>query len=693
MAKYSRKSNRPAELSQTSELWILRILVELGAHREFLNQHDFSIDMLAYALGLGHWISRPPDEFDRATVLAELRRRLARAERVVSAARLPSSLQRNVARLKELVGLTDADCGVLEFVVTIHNDRMLDAAADCLGSLSTLGVYHALAAALDIPEREIRDSLGPQGALVRSGLVALDRAHTGQLRMKLDLISHKFGDAIASVDADPVTLLRDIVAPAGPAHLTLADYEHVATSLEVLRPHLKRSIAAAKRGVNVYLHGASGTGKSQLVKLLAQELGCELFEVASEDSDGDPVSGDRRLRALRAAQSFFSQRKALIVFDEVEDVFSDGDFGRKSVAQTRKAWLNRMLEDNPVPALWLSNSIEGIDPAFIRRFDMVFEMPVPPKAQRRRILDAACGDLIPAEQLARIAESDALAPAVVTRAAAVMRTIRDDVESTRMEVVFGNLIDWTLKAQGHRTLRRADANRLPGLYDPAFIAADADLPEIASGLVESRAGRLCLYGPPGTGKSAFARWLADTLQVPLLVKQGSELMSKWLGESEKNIAAAFAQADAEKALLLIDEVDGFLMDRRGAARSWEVTLVNEMLTQMESFSGVFVASTNLMEGLDQAALRRFDLKVRFDYLKPAQSGVLLCRYCAEWGMTAPSPADLGRVERLLALTPGDFATVGRQHRFRRIRSAADFIAALEGECALKPGMKRAIGFY
>jgi hypothetical protein len=90
-------------------------------------------------------------------------------------------------------------------------------------------------------------------------------------------------------------------------------------------------------------------------RALAQELGCELFEVASEDSDGDPVQGESRLRAFRAAQCFFSRRRAIILFDEVEDVFNDGDgsFGGQSTAQKRKAWMNRTLEENAVPTLWL----------------------------------------------------------------------------------------------------------------------------------------------------------------------------------------------------------------------------------------------------------------------------------------------------------------------------------------------------
>lgn len=121
----------------------------------------------------------------------------------------------------------------------------------------------------------------------------------------------------------------------------------------MLRPYLQRALVSGRRGVNVYVHGNPGTGKSQLARTLAAEMGCELFEVASEDAEGDPVSGKHRLRAFRAEQSFFSQRQALIVFDEAEDVFNDGGgtFGQKSTAQTSKAWINRMLEDNAVPAL------------------------------------------------------------------------------------------------------------------------------------------------------------------------------------------------------------------------------------------------------------------------------------------------------------------------------------------------------
>jgi transitional endoplasmic reticulum ATPase len=682
-------------LDPVIQLWLLRMLVPLGGQQGFVAPYGFRDDVLANSIGLGNWLDPSSKDHDLKAIQSQLRQLHQQAEKRWSKALVPDRLRQNTKRLSCLVALSEADCRVLEFAVSIHNERLLDDTADLLGQLSSIKLFHALSAILALPENEIRRSLSPQGILTRSGLVSVDRSGPSNLRGKLNLLSEAFSELMATSDADPMTLLHGTVSAAPPATLRLADYDHIQPSLDILLPYLRHAMATGLRGVNVFLHGAPGTGKSQLARVLSEALACELFEVSSEDANGDPVKGAQRLRAFRATQNFFAQRHALIVFDEAEDVFNDGDdfLKRESTAQGRKAWINRMLEENPVPTIWMSNVIRGLDPAFIRRFDMVFELPVPGKKQREKILQDNCGDLLDSACISRIADAEALAPAVVAKASSVVRSIRDELGQKQVAAAFEHLISNTLQAQGHRPLVQHDPTRLPDVYDPAFIHADADLAAVASGLSVAHMGRLCLYGPPGTGKTAYGRWLAQQLGAPLLVKRASDLLSMWVGQSEKNIARAFRDAQVDGAVLLIDEMDSLLQDRRSSQQGWEVSQVNEMLTQMESFSGVFIATTNLMSGLDQAALRRFDLKVKFDYLRPDQAWALLCRHCAALGLAAPQQELQPRLARLHRLTPGDFAATERQHRFRPIETAVLWVCALEAECAVKEGgAQRAMGF-
>lgn len=675
-------------------LWLLRLLVPLGGHRRFIRDHGFGDDEVCEIVGLGHWIEPGDREFKDMAVLAELRSLHARAEAWKRPRRAPANLAKNVKRLAALVGLTQAEMRVLEFAVLLHSERVIDDTADFVGPFSTTRMGHALAVVLGLPQEEIRGALSSRGALARSGLVTIDRTGINGLRGKIELLSSRFADLMLTEAADPVSLLRDTVSLSEPPTLAMEDFDHLSEPLEILRPYLRRSVESRRKGVNVLIHGEPGTGKTQLARLLAKELGCPLYEIASEDAEGDPVNGERRLRAFRAAQSFFAARPALVLFDETEDVFNDGDGpGRRSTAQKRKAWMNRMLESNPVPTLWLSNWVHSLDPAFVRRFDVVLEMSVPPRRKRERIIQAACGDLVDARTSAMLASAKSLSPAVIARAASVAGTVRDLLPEDRLGPAVVSLVEGTLVAQGHRPLMAADAARLPPEYDPGYINADADLAAVAEGLARTKSGRLCLYGPPGTGKSAFGRWVADRLGAPLDLRRISDIVSPWLGVTEQNLAKAFREAQRAGAVLLLDEVDSFLRDRRGAVRSWEVTEVNEMLTQMESFGGVFIATTNLMDDLDQAALRRFDLKLRFDFLLPAQARRMFETQCFLLNLGEPDADALEGVARLGCLTPGDFAAVVRQHRFRQLASPLRLLEALERETALKEGAARkAIGF-
>ena len=149
-------------------------------------------------------------------------------------------------------------------------------------------------------------------------------------------------------------------------------------------------------GVNILIYGPPGTGKTELVRVLASHLGISLYEVSSQDDEGDPATKDQRFRSYLLCQSLFSRRRdCLILFDEIEDIFpaeSQGIFGLVMKSGPHKSWTNRILENNKVPAIWISNSVAQIDPAFLRRFDLILEVPIPPPGVRQQMLRrmAAC---------------------------------------------------------------------------------------------------------------------------------------------------------------------------------------------------------------------------------------------------------------------------------------------------------------
>lgn len=128
---------------------------------------------------------------------------------------------------------------------------------------------------------------------------------------------------------------------------------------------------------------------------------------------------------------------------------------------------------------------------------------------------------------------------------------------------------------------------------------------------------LMFSGPPGVGKTAAAEAVAHELGKDILVVDYSQMESKWLGETEKNIVAAFEQASCNDCVLFWDEADSMLYDRETeGCRSWEIRSVNVLLQELEKFKGVCILSTNRKTALDKALARRVSLKIDFQLPAP-----------------------------------------------------------------------------
>jgi SpoVK/Ycf46/Vps4 family AAA+-type ATPase len=665
------------------EYWVLTLLISLNGYRDFFSSMGgFNDDSIAYYLGLDRYVDNLEVE-GRKEILLILKNRLKELESLDNPP-LPKILGRNVKKIMKLINLNEAEKDILVFAIYLKYYDLLDNASRTLDDLSSEKVAVALSYLLDHAPHKVKKALSPHGKLAQSGLVTIDRDGSSSLFNKIDILSREFADRMISLDEDIEEMIRDSVRRCEPALLNVDDFDYLGNDLELLVPYLDQAVNRKKQGVNILFYGRPGTGKTELTKALADRLGVGIYEVSYADENDEPISGNRRLKAYKVAQSFFSNNKVLLMFDEIEDVIGDDqDFNSLfPEKQSNKGWMNRILERNKIPAIWITNDIDSMDPAMVRRFDMSMEIPVPPKAKRKEIIQQACVNLLSKKSIDKIAQNEAIAPALISRAAKVISHI--GIKGEESDRAFENILNNTLKAQGYPRIQGNATEPLPKSYDPSFINADADLKSLAKGIRSNPNARLCLYGVPGTGKSAFGKWIASYTDKPFLLKKGSDLISKWVGGTEKNIANAFEEAKDEGAILIFDEVDSFLRDRRSARQSWEVTQVNEMLVQMENFNGIFIATTNLMSGLDQASLRRFDMKLEFGYLAAKQAWKLFCKECAVLGIDIPKSSSLKKqIRSLRQLAPGDFAAVRRQHKFHPIPSAEVFLARLAEEISVK----------
>ena len=602
----------------------------------------------------------------------------------VAAAGDDSPIERNIAALAAAVGIDGAAAQAFRFVFHASCEYGFDDLCNDIVRTRATDSIDLTASALRCRPGEVRALLarGPVQAL---GLVTVN-AEAG-LQFSL-AVPERIRRALQPPNDGLADIERQLIGVPRPARLALADFDHVAKERDFILRLLEGATRMRRPGVNILLYGPPGTGKTELCKAIATALDLGLFAVGETDEYGDEPTRGERVDALRLADRLAARRAgAVLLFDEMEDVLQQGERSWSRGRQVRragsKAFFNRLLEQNAVPVLWTANSLCEFDPAFLRRMSFACEIPAPPASVRERLWQGFArrsGLDLPAEQSAALARRFKVAPSLMESATQAVAAAGGTADE----------IDFAVSALARPLvgrLRPAEAPA-PAGFAPELANADADLDRLLDSLTRAGAPRdmtLCLYGPPGTGKSAFARRLADGMGLDPLVKRGSDLLSMWIGESERLIAEAFEEALKEERFLIIDEAEAFLWNRAGASKSWEVSMVNELLVCMETHPLPFACTTNHLEQIDPAALRRFTFKVKFDYMTPAQTAAA---YRCFFGRAAPPG-----LRDLAALTPGDFAAVARKlrHLGDDARSDGTLLCLLEQEMAVK-NLPLRIGF-
>jgi SpoVK/Ycf46/Vps4 family AAA+-type ATPase len=438
------------------------------------------------------------------------------------------------------------------------------------------------------------------------------------------------------------------------------------------------SAKSGKRGVNILFYGEPGTGKTSFAKTLAKELGLDLFEIRQGDRNGERNSPQSRMAGIRICNEQVPRERSMVVVDEADQLlrtsmdFFAAFFGGMGNSGSEKGVINTVLDGMKTPAIWISNAdSDEMDESVRRRFDYSIRFRALTRCQREtiwrnNIRKLGMKSLITEAAAATFAERYETSAGGITMVLENVKRLHADpsrAEDLVERIMRPHCELMHTPVQDGRG-RPAAGYSLEGLNIKGNVGLDHVIDGVRNFFRESEgvdaakaADRprmnLLLWGPPGTGKTEYVKYLGSVLGVKGVSKMGSDLLDKYVGGTEERIAAAFAEAEAERAVLFLDEIDGLLQSRSLADHSWEVTQVNELLHQMENFDGVMVGATNFFDNLDQAVLRRFTFKVEFGFLDAAGKRAFFERMFG----SKLSAAEAARLDAVANLAPGDFRTV------------------------------------
>jgi len=594
----------------------------------------------------------------------------------------PFELSSSTTTLAELLDLTQTEAVMLECSARLYDGIDYDI-------YRTLQKIHEMEKLRDKVEftmqvfeasREDAQS-AHDGFLVKSGLVTDSRGPSGFWNLNSD-IAPAF--TMKDMTSDKI---EAVLFPASiSTSLTVEDYPHVET--EIARTHnaIEEALSSKSTGMNIMLWGEPGTGKSELALAMAKKFGWNMKIVGDiSPIDTSEKSRGARLASLKLATKLLARDdRAVILFDEMEDLFKTDNNAAFS-----KAFINRIIETSPVPIIWTTNSLYALGNAVLRRMVFNINLEVPGTEHRAgmwRKYSEQYGLEIDEKTITGLADTYDIAPALIHNAAKVARSAlgqegaRDSDAIAEIVASLDRLVNYGLK----RSFQKPTYDDTTD-YDPSCSNTDRNLDDFTARLLKARPHfSLLLFGPSGTGKSEYGKYLAFKLGRKVLYKKASDLLDKFVGGTEEKIAEAFAEAKKAGKVLLIDEGDTFLRNRERAERSWEVSQVNQMLTEMEQHDHPFIMTTNLKDDLDSAAMRRFTFKLHFDYMTSDMADRLFTRM---WKKQAPKA-----LSKLSMLTPGDFANVRRQAEVLDVTEASELYEMLVEEVKQKPNGQSPIGF-
>ena len=606
-----------------------------------------------------------------------------------------SDIEKNIAAIKKMFKLTEQETeyALFQFVTTAWKapSEFFDSDLDC----KSFAGQRYLKAILKVSSEQLNRVL--RGTLARIGMI--DSNDNLDYSICYDFLD-VFQDPSSKVSS--TKFFSRLSKNGVPLEYHMVDREETDHILTLLKKRPKGS-------THILLYGPPGTGKTTYAQGVAERLGLPAYQILRGDEDN--TSSKRRAAILACLNMTNMGQGSLILADEADNILSTR-FSWFFRGETQdKGWLNQLLETPGARMIWIVNRIHGIEESVLRRF--AFSLHFKPFNRRQRIL--LWDSILRRNRVKRLlgqSEIEELAGQYKVSAGAIDLAVKKGIEGghTRKEDFFKAV---SLALNSHRILlnegeKPKDKDRIEKNYSLEGINVEGDLYAMIGQLEKFDQYQRCsksdevmnmnllFYGPPGAGKSELARYIGERLDREVICKRMSDLQSKWVGESEKNIRNAFEQAESEEAILIIDEADSLLFSRDRAQRSWEISFTNEFLTRMERFKGILICTTNRLRDLDKASIRRFNHKIGFKHLKP-EGNIIFYEKLLSPLINAPVDEGVKNTLRGIGdLSPGDFKVVRDRFSFHPRKELCHkvLVEALKEESELKLIHKgsRHIGF-
>ena len=265
----------------------------------------------------------------------------------------------------------------------------------------------------------------------------------------------------------------------------LKDFSHLPEVSANIIPFLKSIKGNKRKGVNILLYGPSGSGKTELSYIISHEAGLTPYTL--------PYTDEGHWNQWKVGGTLLRNNpQSILTIDEADDYFNTHlVFGGNK--RVNKGLIIDSLEQQPVPTIWTTNSIETMDPALIRRFMFVLKVGYPPREKMRSIANQYLGSYLCEENIQRILNSPNISPAVLSQVGDIAKSLNSSPVKPKESQLLSVISDF-LKAQGIGNL--AESKAINPIYDPNLTNCNADLLQIAQALKKNKSARLCLYGPP-----------------------------------------------------------------------------------------------------------------------------------------------------------------------------------------------------